>query len=71
VTLEPTNEDRADWAEMSITLFQTHTGVDRDDAASDLIANICHWMRREGMDPQAEIERALMHFAAEEEEVEE
>ena len=65
---EPTNFDRAVWAEEVLRVFMQRTGVDRQDASADLIANVCHWLRREGMDPYREVERALNHFDIEEQE---
>lgn len=65
---EPTNESRAEEAAQCIELFMRLTRSDLEDAACDLIAGLCHWMRREGQDPYRQVDRALMHFDIEEQE---
>jgi len=45
---EPTNEDRADWADTAIEAFMAETGTDREDALGDLLGDPMHWADREG-----------------------
>ena len=77
---EPTNMQRAQWAENALSVFTEQTyGGDRpdtmhpgdlEDAVTDLICDLLHFARlHPGMEPAAVHARALMHF--EEETVEE
>lgn len=72
MTLEPSNEDRADMAQQALILFTTlaNPGDSElcEDDPVDLIVNLCHYMRREGMDPYNKVQLALMHFDAEDKE---
>lgn len=44
---EPTNDDRAAWAEEALRAFCLATGVDTtENAVSDLIADLGHWCDR-------------------------
>lgn len=65
---EPTNKERADWADRTVQMFQIITGADRDDAVSDLLANLMHLADDEDTDFAADLTRAEMHYAAEIEE---
>lgn len=65
---DPTNKDRAAWADHALQMFQMTTGADREDAVSDLLANLMHLADDEGTDFAADLERASMHYTAEIEE---
>lgn len=65
---EPTNDDRADWAQAAVDAFQCVCRTDDDYAIKDLVCNLLHLARRNGEDPQGIINGALMHFEAEEQE---
>ena len=51
---EPTNEDRASWADESIQLFARNTGMadseDEETAFKDLLADMRHWCSKRGID---------------------
>lgn len=42
------NEDRAAAAGAAVVAFQAATGTDIEDAAADLIADLLHWVERNG-----------------------
>jgi hypothetical protein len=44
------NEDRAEWAEAALAEFQKRTRCDRQDAISDLLADLMHLCDRTGED---------------------
>ena len=62
---EPTNDDRADWAQAAINAFQAVTRTDDEDAVPDLIADLLHLAVRQGLDPQLMLDRAQSNFEAE------
>lgn len=72
MTLEPTNEDRAEWGRLALIAFTTQVcPSDRklsEDDPVDLVVNLCHYMRREGLDPYGKIKWALWHFEVDEKE---
>lgn len=41
--VEPTNTDRAEWAEEALQVFMKRTGSDIDTAVGDLLADLMHW----------------------------
>ena len=59
------NDERAKWAAQAIEAFELATCVDREDALSDLLADLMHWADRNGLDFSAEIARGRMHYEAE------
>ena len=61
-----TNDIHADYGLEAVIRYQTSKGVDADAAPADLIADLCHLMRRSGMDPFKEVDRALRNFMDEE-----
>jgi hypothetical protein len=64
----PTNSDRADWADTAVRAFMGACRTDREYAIQDLMCNMLHLARREGLDPQQVLSSAEMHFDAEEQE---
>src|SRR5258706_116142 len=59
---EGMNDKRAAWGERAIVEFQKATGTDREDALSDLLADLFHWCDRNGFDFEHELERARGHY---------
>ncbi len=72
---EPTNRDRALWANNALAVFtdETFTGdhpdtMERDDlecALGDLICDLLHLAQQKGFDPQAILEQGNAHFRTE------
>lgn len=62
---EEMNEKRALWAMAALIEFVMQTGSDGEDALSDFLADAMHWCDRHGLDFDAEVERARMHYKAE------
>ena len=72
---EPTNDDRAAWAENAVETFtlETYGGRhfsdlvddDRETAIYDLVANLLHLAKRESMDTDRIVRMAQFHFEAE------
>jgi hypothetical protein len=72
---EPSNEDRARWANNALRVFvgTTFNGdnpdtMDRDDlecAIADLICDLLHLAEQKGLDTRKMRERAIAHFEAE------
>lgn len=60
--MTPTN-DHADHAAQALAL--PPYGADPDAALTDLLADLRHWARREGIDYDAADSSAADHFAAE------
>ena len=63
-----TNARREEWAEEAIHTFAEATGVedeDTDTKVSDLLANLMHLCRRDGVDFIACLNRGAMHHQAE------
>jgi len=81
MSIFPTNEDRAAWAELALDEFclavfgrdfaDTAKTEGADVPVGDLLCNMMHLCQRQGVDFQAMITRAEMHFEAEVEEEEE
>lgn len=63
---EPDNEQRAGWAQTAVDAFQAVCRTDDDSALGDLMANLLHLARAQGLDPERVIDTARMHFEAEE-----
>ncbi len=65
---EPTNADRAEWADDALQGFADATGIDEIDdqrqfvAAQDLMANIMHLFDSRGLDFEAALSGARMHY---------
>jgi len=74
--IEPTNANRADWAAAAVHTFadatnQREKGQYTDDLhsiVSDLLADLMHYCRREGVDFDETLETARAHFNFEREE---
>ena len=65
-----TNEERAEHAGNAMTEYLSSKGEPHDQPAeeyeiSDLICDLLHHSDRFGYDPQAQIDRALLHYHAE------
>ena len=75
MTNEPTNADRAKWAESALEVFtdQTYSGdhpatMNRDDletAIGDLICDLMHYARQQGFDTGNILQQACGHFGFE------
>lgn len=61
----PTNAERAAWAEAALLDLCAATGCDLDDALPDLLTDLMHWAQRTSLDFEAALARARRHFAAE------
>jgi hypothetical protein len=59
------NFDRASWADKAISAFREATGADRDEALSDLLADLMHWADRTGYRFNEALDRARSHYEAE------
>ena len=59
------NADRERWAYAALQAFRRETRTDEDDALADLLCDLQHWASRNGVDFDAEMRRADMHFEAE------
>lgn len=59
------NFDRASWADKAISAFRAATGTDREDALSDLLADLMHWADRAGYGFDEALDRARSHYEAE------
>ena len=59
------NFDRASWADQAISAFRGATGTDREDALSDLLADLMHWADRAGYGFDEALDRARAHYEAE------
>jgi hypothetical protein len=62
---EGMNDKRAAWGERAIVAFETATRTDRDDALSDLLADLMHWCDRNGFNFDDELFRARNHYESE------
>jgi hypothetical protein len=62
---EPTNQTRAEFARTAVDAFMKETGSELSDAIADLICDLCHLAKQEGMDPLAEVQRGLQHYVCE------
>lgn len=75
MTNEPTNADRAAWAEEALAVFTARTfsgdhpaDMDRDDlecAITDLIADLLHYAQQRSFDVGDVVKRACGHYDAE------
>jgi hypothetical protein len=70
----PTNEDRAQWAEVALLAFGRRTGTVKDHVGdnedpflilSDLLADLAHWCDRHGVDLPAALVHATRHYHTE------
>lgn len=62
---EEMNDDRAKWAGEAVQTFIDATGTDAEDAVSDLLSNLQHFCDRNGVDFEAELERARNNYREE------
>ena len=75
MTNEPTNTDRAAWAQEALAVFTARTfsgdhpdTMDRGDlqsAIGDLITDLLHFAEQHGFDTDELLRRAVMHFECE------
>lgn len=63
--MTPTNSSRADYAESAVGAFRIDCKGDKEDAIADLICNLLHLAKRQGMEPLAELRRGLNHYVCE------
>ncbi|NQW81313.1 MAG: hypothetical protein HQ445_09085 [Polaromonas sp.] len=63
--LDGMNGTRSDWAGNAIEKFEADTRVDREDALSDLLANLMHWCDRNEQCFDNELRRGRNHYLAE------
>jgi hypothetical protein len=63
---EPTREELnahcANSVAPLVALFRHERGTDQENAVCDMVCNLMHYAQRAGMDPVAEIERAIRHW---------
>jgi len=59
------NANRARCAAAILAEFQRQTGADREDALSDLLADLMHWCDRSAQDFPEKLRRARNHYVAE------
>ena len=62
---EPTNLERAGYAEDSIRTFMRKTDCDREDALADLLGDLRHWADVYGFDFDRELGRGYRNYADE------
>ena len=71
---EPTNDERASWAEVALLAYGQRTGVvgeqvgDDEDPfliVSDLLADLAHWCDRNDVDLPSALAHAAKHYVAE------
>lgn len=62
------NDARARWADNAIRAFKQATGAEDDTALGDLLCDLAHHARRQGLEPREVFERALTLFETEEQE---
>ena len=66
---EPRNSDRAAWARRAVVTLQKETGLTEadglDTAVTDLLADMMHLCRQEGLKFQRQFLMAEMHYEAE------
>jgi len=56
------NDKRAQWGLNAINGIMRDTGTDREDALSDLLADLMHAAHHHGEDFAEELRRACFHF---------
>lgn len=64
---DPTNDDRADWAQAALNEFARVTrmdtaGEDTDTTMGDLLCDLMHLAQREGLDFTALVARAQCNY---------
>jgi hypothetical protein len=72
---QPTNEARALWAKEALAVFTATTfngdhpdamnGLDLECAIGDLVCDLLHYARQQGLDPRSILQQACNHFAFE------
>ena len=62
---EPTNSDRAAWAEKALLTFCCQTGTDYEDALGDLLCDLMHWADENEIDFNSALDGAREHHAFE------
>jgi hypothetical protein len=68
---EPTNSERADWAEKALKTFAECTRVDDEDAQTqvqDLLADLFHLCDRHEVDIASALRMGICHYECEREE---
>lgn len=69
--MEPTNEDRADWAEDALEYYSERVGDTAEEqptAVVDLLGDLMHFCNRRGFNFSTLLATAEMHYDAETEE---
>lgn len=56
---EPSNLDRAESVRAPLRLFMDCTGSESDTAAHDLLCNLAHFLKRQGLEPREAFAKAL------------
>jgi hypothetical protein len=59
------NEKRTVWAEQAIATFRDATGTDREDAVTDLLADLMHWCDRNDTEFDRALRLGRMHYETE------
>jgi hypothetical protein len=67
---EPTNDERAEWAQVALNAFAKETRMDtagEDDATvlGDLLTNLMHWCDRNGVDFDTKLTGAVVNYETE------
>lgn len=62
---EDSNDARAAWASTALDAFIEVTGTDWDGCLCDLLCDLRHWADRHGQDWDAQMARAMNHYAEE------
>lgn len=67
-TLDPSNDDRAQWAKVGIDAFAKETGLDNEEletAVSDFLADLMHFCDQEKIDFNLCLSRGQGHYLEE------
>jgi len=62
---EPTNSDRASWADKAIRAFMAETGTDYEDSLGDLLCDLMHWAESAQFDFAAALACAEQNYSDE------
>jgi hypothetical protein len=65
ILTEPTNSDRAAWAEEALIAFCRLTGSNHEDALGDLLCDLMHWADENHLNFDAMLTRAHEHHVFE------
>ena len=59
------NQERAEWAQQTLSFFRKLTRTDPEDMLCDLLTNLAHWCDENDYDFETELRRAADHYADE------